>query len=209
MNDSLDHNSRSADTIDCRSFRSGPDRRRFLPFSTVRCDGRPTFRTQLARDLGVLLDLDDEIAAWRCLPAAVEFHDSDGEILSHAPDFLVLNEDGSTILMDAEGPIGIRPCDPTTAYRSISTSEIRTEPALTNAREMMRYARRTVSLGDRVRLLAWLEEAGSVTLIEAASAMRESGEPVGAVLAMVLKRHVAIEWHEMPIGPETQVRLRR
>ncbi|KQT72491.1 hypothetical protein ASG54_18215 [Aureimonas sp. Leaf460] len=64
-------------------------------------------------------------------------------------------------------------------------------------------------MGDRVRLLAWLEEAGSVTLIEAASAMRESGEPVGAVLAMVLKRHVAIEWHEMPIGPETQVRLRR
>lgn len=209
MSTFLDHTSRPYENIDSRSFRSEPDRRRFLPFGTVRCDGRPAFRTQLARDLGVLLDLDDEIAAWRCLPPAIDFHDSDGLILSRVPDFLVFHEDGSTILMDAEGPEGIRPCDPAIAYSSVSTAEIRIEPALTNAREMMRYARRTVPLADRVRLLAWLEDAGSVPLIEAASAIRESSEPVGAVLALVLKRFVKMDWRQAPIGPESPVRSRR
>ena len=72
----------------------------------------------------------------------------------------------------------------------------------------MRYARRSVPLSDRVRLLAYLAEMSPISLIEAASAMRESPEPVGAVIALALRRVVSIEWRDDPIGPETQVRIR-
>ena len=73
---------------------------------------------------------------------------------------------------------------------------------------MMRYARRTVPLGDRVRLLAHLEETSPITLAEAASGMRKSAEPVGAVVALALKRFVHLDWRDTPIGPETPVRPR-
>ncbi|WP_157944606.1 hypothetical protein [Mangrovicella endophytica] len=209
MNTFLDRLSTSQHNSEGGAATPPSSRRRFQPIGTVRCEGRPVFRTQLARDLGVLLDLDDEVENWCCLPGSFEFLGSDGQVISRTPDFRVHHHDGSAILMDAGGPAGIRPIDPALAYSSVSSDEVRAEPALTNAREMLRYSRRVVSLADRVRLLAWLEEVGSVTLIEAASAMRESTEPVGAVLALVLKRHVTLDWREMPVGPDTQIRPRR
>ena len=181
--------------------------RRFGPSGTVFCHGRPVFRSQLARDLGLLFDLDPCVAEWSCLPEIVEFSDADGEIVDRVPDFLVVDVDGRPRFVDA-GAAGLRPVDPSIVYRAIPADEIRQEPALTNAREMMRYVKRVVPLGDRVRLLAYLEELSPITLIEAASAMRESNEPVGAVIALALKRIVSIEWQDAPIGPETPVRLR-
>ena len=181
--------------------------RRFGPSGTVFCLGRPIFRSQLARDLGLLLDLDRSVAEWSCLPQIVEFADADGEIVDRVPDFLVVDGDGRPRFVDA-GAAGLTPIDPSVVLEAIPQNEIRREPALSNARDMMRYARRVVPLADRVRLLAWLEEASPITLIEAASAMRESSEPVGAVIALALKRVVSIEWQDAPIGPETPVRLR-
>ncbi|GGD22238.1 hypothetical protein GCM10011335_26390 [Aureimonas glaciei] len=140
---------------------------------------------------------------------SADFLHDDGALRSRVVDFLVVHEDGSEILMDAAGPLGVRLADPGAAYSSVAEDEIRIEPALTNAREMMRYARWTTPLGDRVRLLAWLDDVGSVPLIEAAAAMRGSGEPVGMVMALVLKRFVTIDWRKAPIGPETLVSLRR
>ena len=181
--------------------------RRFGPPGTVFCRGRPIFRSQLARDLGLLLDLDRSVVEWSCLPQIVELADSSGEIIERVPDFLVLDIEDRSRFVDA-GAARLKPVDPLVAHQSVSVDEIRREPALTNARQMMRYANRVVSLGDRVRLLAWLEEMSPITLIEAASAMRESAEPVGAVIALALKRVVSIDWQESSIGPETQVRLR-
>ena len=181
--------------------------RRFGPLGTVFCFGRPIFRSRLSRDLGLLLDLDRSVARWSCYPGLVEFAGTEGDSIFRTPDFVVADTDGRERLVDAVG-VELIPVDPGIDYRAIPADEIRQEPALTNAREMMRYANRVVSLGDRVRLLAYLEEASSITLIEAASAMRESSEPVGAVIALALKRVVSIEWHDAPIGPETQVRLR-
>jgi hypothetical protein len=44
----------------------------FLPRATVRCAHRAVFPTQLSRDLGCLLDVDDDILACSCLPAQFE-----------------------------------------------------------------------------------------------------------------------------------------
>lgn len=181
--------------------------RRFGPAGTVYCIGHPIFRSQLARDLALLLDLDAAVAEWSCLPAVVEFADAFGEIVDRVPDFRVVDVHGWSRFVDA-GESGLTPIDPLIVHESVPETDIRQEPALSNARDMMRYAKRVVPLGDRVRLLAYLEEMSPITLIEAASAMRESPEPVGAVVALALKRVIKLEWREAPIGPETQVRPR-
>lgn len=181
--------------------------RRFGPAGTMRCIGRPAFRSVLARDLGLLLDLDPDVSEWACLPAVLEFANRDGEVVEHVPDVLVRDIDGRDRFLDA-GETGLTPVDPTVAYRAVPEDEIRQEPLLSNARDAMRYAKRVVPLGDRVRLLAYLEEMSPITLVEAASAMRESSEPVGAVIALALRRIVRIEWEDAPIGPETAVRAR-
>ncbi len=178
--------------------------RRFPPTGTVRCVGIPLYRTRLARDLGLLLDLDDDVDAWRCLPASIEVADHDGVIRWHVPDFSVRYGDGSECYLDAGG-LDFQIVAPGLGWGCVCEDEILAEPAISNAREMLRYGRRVVPLGDRIRLLAYLEEAGTMTLVEAATAMRESHEPIGAVIALALQRIVKIAWRESRITPETQV----
>lgn len=194
-------------SLETQTRRRASSVRRFGPAGTVFCNGRPIFRSQLARDLGLLFDLDPSVAEWSCLTTVVEFADAFGEIVDRVPDFLVVDVNGRSRFVDA-GESGLTPIDPLIVHESVPETDIRQEPALSNARDMMRYAKRVVPLGDRVRLLAYLEEMSPVTLIEAASAMRESPEPVGAVVALALKRVITLEWREAPIGPETQVRSR-
>ncbi|MER0240279.1 hypothetical protein [Fulvimarina sp. MAC8] len=205
-----DHSDIEADnTADplTRARRRASSLRRFGPPGTVLCVGRPIFRSRLARDLGVLLDLDRAVVQWSCLPEVVEFADPDGEIVEHVPDFRIVESGGLERFIDA-GRTGLTPIEKSISYRTVPEDEIMLEPALSNARDMMRYARWSVPLSDRVRLLAYLAEMSPITLIEAASAMRESPEPVGAVIALFLRRVVSIEWRDDPIGPETQVRPR-
>ena len=190
-----------------RARRRASSVRRFGPAGTVRCVGRPIFRSRLARDLGLLLDLDRAVLEWSCLPDVVEFADADGEIVERVPDFRIVESGGLERFVDA-GRTRLTPIEKSISYRTIPEDEILIEPALSNARDMMRYARWSVPLSDRVRLLAYLAEMSPITLIEAATAMRESPEPVGAVIALFLRRVVSIEWRDDPIGPETQVRPR-
>ena len=205
-----DHSDIEADnTADplTRARRRASPVRRFGPPGTIYCVGRPIFRSRLARDLGLLLDLDRAVVEWSCLPNVAEFADADGEIVEHVPDFRIIESGGLERFVDA-GRTNLTPIDRTVSYRTVPEDEILLEPALSNARDMMRYARRSVPLSDRVRLLAYLAEMSPISLIEAASAMRESPEPVGAVIALALRRVVSIEWRDDPIGPETQVRIR-
>ena len=177
---------------------------RFSLVGTVRCIGQAVFQSALARDLAMLLDLDDNVEAWQCQPAPIDMADADGVVAPHVPDFLVTYADGSSVHLDA-GSLDLAPVDPTIAWGSVCEGEIRVEPARSNARDMLRYARRVVPLGDRIRLQAYLEADGALTLVQAASAMRESNEPVGAVAALALQRVVRIEWKDARIGPETRV----
>ena len=183
--------------------RKGPPRR-FPLAGTVRCVGQAVFRSALARDLAMLLDLDDEVEAWQCRPAPIDMANADGVVAPHVPDFLVTYADGSSVHLDA-GSLDLRPVAPAIAWSCVCEGEIRIEPALSNARDMLRYSRRIVPLGDRICLLAYLDDAGAVTLVEAASAMRESSEPIGAIVALALQRIVRIEWRDTRICPETRV----
>lgn len=176
----------------------------FHPCATVRCSGRPLFRNRLARDLGCLLDLDRDVVEWACLPLVLRNRDQ-----SHVPDFLVAGGQG-VWLMDAtdlapEPWVEQATRDEGFRYRWRSAAEIRAGARLANARDLLRYASWSCPLGDRVRLLAALDEHGSLTVAECLSAFQET-RPIAGLSSLILHRFIEIDIDEARIGPETPVR---
>lgn len=176
----------------------------FHPRGTIRCVGRPLFRSQLARDLACLLDVDADVSEWSCLPLVLR----DGP-RSHVPDFLVSGGQGPCLMDAGDGPAdawiedaarqeGLR-------YVRRSADEIVKGPLLANAVDLLRYARWSCSLGDRVRLLAALDETGSMPLVECLSAFKETA-PIAGLSSLILHRFVEVDLDEARIGPETIVR---
>jgi hypothetical protein len=158
----------------------------------------------LARDLGCLLDIDDEVDAWSCLPVSLGAGGS-----THVPDFLV-RRGGRHSLVDAgtdpghawlEGAARECGCD----YEIRTTASVCTGARLANARDLLRYARWQCPLGDRVRLLAALDEFASMTVAECLPAFRET-VPIAGLSSLILHRFVEIDLDESRIGPETAVR---
>jgi hypothetical protein len=176
----------------------------FHPRGTVRCAGTPLFRSQLARDLGCLLDVDPDVEHWSCLPLVLS---SGGR--SHVSDFLVSGGQGTCLLdaaeaapepwvKDAARREGFR-------FRWKFADEIRAGARLANARDLLRYARWSSPLGDRVRLLAALDENGSMTVAECMTAFRET-PPIAGLSSLILHRFVEVDLDEARIGLETLVR---
>ena len=138
----------------------------FSPRGAVRCRGTPAFRTQAARDAACLFDTDKSIVEWVCMPEVISRQND-----RHIPDFLVERSSGITLVdvMPMTGPVppswipeaakgrGYR-------YEAIPETSFRTSHRLINSREMLRYTSHDVSLGDRVRLLAFLDEHGPAPL---------------------------------------------
>ncbi|WP_224006051.1 hypothetical protein [Aureimonas sp. SA4125] len=177
-------------------------------FHLQTCSERPMFRTICARDLALLLNIDVNVADFRCLPGIVEGTDASGDKLRHVPDFLVTYENGDRVFLDADGPARFRPLDPGVGYSSIGEDEIRTEPRMTNAREAFRYSLHQVSMSDRLRLQAALRDNPSISLVEASTAIRMSDDEFACIIALAVKRVLHIDWSEV-IGPDTRVRLAR
>ncbi|RST85489.1 hypothetical protein EJC49_15485 [Aquibium carbonis] len=183
---------------------AAPKASAFRPFPTVRCQGAPSFRTQLARDFACLLDVDDEVSAWSCLPAELARDDE-----SHVPDFLVRRGGRHELVDTGNGP-GFRWLSQEAeergcAYVVVPSAVIREGFRLANARDLLRYARWECPLGDRIRLLAGLEENGSLTVSESLAAFRET-RPIAGLAALALSRFVSIDLDSAPIGPNTSVR---
>ncbi|WP_245330996.1 hypothetical protein [Mesorhizobium sophorae] len=63
-------------------------------------------------------------------------------------------------------------------------------------------------MGDRIRLLGALDEAGSLSVGECLPAFRET-RPMAGLASLVLQRFVEVELDQARIGPETAVRRRR
>ncbi|MGB8290908.1 MAG: hypothetical protein WCE42_23910 [Rhizobium ruizarguesonis] len=177
----------------------------YYPRGTVRCSGVPLFRSQLARDLGCLLDVDPNVVAWLCLPAEIK---TDGGV--HVPDFLVDYEDGSRTFIDASDQEGARDVTDAAAiagfrHRFIPRNQIEAGFRLQNARDLLRYANCRTPLNDRIRLLAVLDEAGSLSIADCLHVFREV-PPMTAISWMVLNRTLMVDLDDAMIGPETLVR---
>ncbi|WP_234841999.1 hypothetical protein [Sinorhizobium meliloti] len=177
----------------------------FFPRPTVRCTGPAAFRTQLARDLGCLLDVDDDVAAWCCLPFGLEVNGS-----VHVPDVMVDYFDGTRLLLDAtEKEVGLEITEAAASggmcHRFVQRSEIESGFRLQNARDLLRYAGHRTPLNDRFRLLAALDEAGSLSIAETFNLFREV-QPLTGVSWMILHRFIETNLDESLLGPETVIR---
>ncbi len=178
----------------------------FYPSPTMRCDGGKVFRSQAARDVGCLLDVDPSVVSWRCMPSLLGH-------LDHSVDFEVLYGDGRVILLDAHDRE--LPTDVTTfeevarlrgaEYRFLSREDVHGGFRLRNAKDLLRYGNYTVPLGDRLRLLGALDENGSLAIAECLNAFQET-KPVAGLAAMILNRYLEVDLDDAPLGPETVVR---
>jgi hypothetical protein len=77
-----------------------------------------------------------------------------------------------------------------------------------NAKDLLRYAKFEAALSDRIRLLAALDEHGSLSVAECLNAFQET-KPIAGLASLVLHRFITMELDEALIGPETQVRRKR
>jgi len=179
--------------------------KQFHPRGTVRCSGDPMYRSQLARDLGCLLDVDPRVVGWLCLPVEIE-----AEFGPHVPDFMVDYEDGVRMFMDAAEEEGSPDITEAAAiagihHRFVDRAWIEAGFRLQNARDLLRYANFRTPLNDRVRVLAVVEEAGSPTVGEMLGVFREV-QPMTGIAWMILHRYLSVDLDEAPIGPETVLR---
>lgn len=191
-----------------RAPRNSASIRSYHPAGTVKCDGVRLFRSQIARDVGCILDVNPSVTAWRCMPFPF---DVDG--INHVPDFQVFKVDGATLYLDA--PDRVVAVDVTVIaseakrinarYRLIDRSEIYDGFRLRNARDLLRYAAHVAPLGDRLRLLAALDDHGSLPLAECLKAFQET-KPVPGIASLILQGFVEVDLDEEPLGPETAVR---
>lgn len=180
--------------------------RSFYPSSTMRCEGSRVFRSQAARDVGCLLDLDPSVVLWRCAPT--KFAE-----LDHSADFEVVYDDGATVLIDAHDrelathlaslEDAARRRDQT--YRQMSRAEVHDGFRLKNAKDLLRYGNYVVPLGDRLRLLGALDANGSMSIFECLNAFQEV-KPVAGLASLILNRYLEVDLDDDPLGPETAVR---
>ncbi|EJL50820.1 hypothetical protein PMI09_04857 [Rhizobium sp. CF122] len=129
------------------------------PLATIKCVGSPIFRTQDARDFACLLDVDPDVASWSCDGVELSYG---GE--TYLTDFVVTGVDGRTFVVDVSHDLPRSPDWIELAaeragygYRPIAMKEFTDGYRLRNAKDLLRCGFYR-PLGDRIRLLAALEE---------------------------------------------------
>lgn len=108
---------------------------------------------------------------------------------AHVPDFIVFDSDGFQVLMDA--PDRLLPCDAPSIeksadqvglqYRLLSPEEIYDGPRLQYARDLLRYGSVQLALGDRLKVLAVLNDEGSLTVAECLTIFTETRPPIAGL----------------------------
>ncbi len=180
----------------------------FSPVATIKCDGPVMFRSQAARDAACLLDVNPSIIFWRCMPVSLDC----GRAV-HVPDFGVVNNDGGRMLIDA--PDRVLPIDADgiaaaaeragLRYRRLLVDEVYEGARLHNTKDLLRYGGTVLALGDRLRLLAVLEEHGNLTVTQCLTIFAET-KPVAGLAQMILRGFVEVDLDTELLGPETLVR---
>ncbi|WP_312412399.1 hypothetical protein [Shinella sp.] len=185
-----------------------PDYRPRLPVATLKAIGRPVFRSQEARDYACLLDLDPDVVSWQSFTHPLtdigecrDHHYVDLEVQTATASLMV-----EVCTGDAEAPSWL-PCTLKECgfrYRMVRFSELN-PVRVANARDLIRYAKREATLGDRLRVLSALDEMGTLTLTECLTAVRE-GRAMETIASLILRGHVEVDLDENLLAPDTVVR---
>lgn len=183
-----------------------PPLHRLLP--TLKCEVTPHFRSLITRDCACLLDLDPTVERWSTRPTPLVVAD-----VAHIADFTVRDTSGETSLFDCfdrrlngkTDAIRTAAREQGLRYRTVTRPEIYDGFRLQNARDLLRYATFRVSLSERVRLLATLDDQGSLTLAECMTVI-SGNYGVAAVGALILQGFIEVDLDAAVLGPETIVR---
>jgi hypothetical protein len=174
---------------------------------TVKGRGIISYRSGAAKDLAAILDLNAAVQSWSCCQEFLGAADR-----GHVPDFRMIDSDGTVWFLDAPDRKHFLEIDFEDAareagasYRVVPRDEIYSGFRLRNARDLLRYANYTVSLADRIRLLATLDDQGSLPMADCLSVIR-GGEPVAAIASLMLYGFLEAELDDALLGPETMVR---
>jgi hypothetical protein len=200
------------DLSDRRSVRR-PGSRRVQKRASV-----PLSRNALIADFLAICELDPGVESLRASADPAVFTVGD-ETLEHVADFeivrdgapwlvdVVTDEDLSTHPLRAAAIEGSFAMDGRPFMFETATS-IRAEPRFTTVRLIMACKRTPVTAGDRVRILHQLDEAGTMRLVDCASAVMNSQDGVAAVLALACEGLISVDISR-PVLPETPVKRRR
>lgn len=178
----------------------------YSPMATIKCDGRAQFRSQQARDFACLLDLDPDVARWSTAPPLLRNGDDEYQL-----DFVVLTDDGSFLIdvgqEEPSPPVWLSGAIESMGhrYRPVAMIDFIDSFRLRNAKDLLRYGFYRPPLGDRIRLLAALEEMGSLTIAECLSAIQE-GRPMPTLASLILQGFLEVDLDDALLTPESQVR---
>lgn len=192
------------------------DYRPLFPFATLKALGRPVYRSQAARDYACLLDIDPEVVSWWSFTDQIT-NDAGERRRCHHVDFMIqtaterLMVEVSSAVQDATSRSSevhkwLQNTLATAGYRYQLVRLPDLNPLrLRNARDLIRYARYEASLGDRIRVLAALDELGNLTLAECLTAVRE-GKAMETMASLILRGHIDVDLDNSLLGPDTIVR---
>lgn len=185
-----------------------PDYRPRPPAATLKAIGRPVFRSQKARDYACLLDLDPDVISWQSVAYPLtdlgdcrDHHYVDLEVRTVTQSFMVEVCSGNAPppcwLHDTLDACGYR-------YQMVLFSDLN-PVRLANARDLIRYSRYDATLGDRLRVLAGLDEMGTLTLAECLTAVQE-GRAMETIASLILRGHIEVDLDDNLLAPDTVVR---
>lgn len=193
---------RTGTVTDIRTFASPRTAPFIVPASgstsyrPLRCRGEVQLPSAFSMDVARLLDIDPAVEHWRSQVPLIG--------VEGVADFVTDGPGGQEhLLLDSGGRVlPDRPSLPS-GTRIVATGDI--DPVrLDNAKLILPFARWRVSLDDRVRLLAVLDEEGTVTLADCLGIMRNTSRPVATVASLALAHIVDMDLDE-PIGSRTRV----
>lgn len=192
-------------------FRASSER--YRPFGTVRCSNPSYFRSQLARDVGCLLDVDDDVLGWCCRPYGMDDLMRERGWKGPPPDFMATCRDGQDVYISVAEENGdpelteIAACG-RLSHQYVSKTDIASGHRLQNAKDLLRYANYRCPLGDRMRIMAALEQEGPATVGECMAAFHEVN-PMAGLSSLILHRFVTIDLDAELIAPHTVVKIFR
>lgn len=171
-------------------------------YRPLRCVGEVALPTPLVTDVARLLDTEGDVDRWSCRSLQ---HPDGG---SPESVFEVERTTGlERIRVMENGPAepqhaGHRDADGT-PVRFMFRADV-DAVRLENAQLILPHATWRVSLDDRIRLLAVLDEEGSVTLGECLAIFRNTSRPIAAVASLALAHVVDLDL-DTPLGSRSRV----
>ena len=185
-----------------------PDYRPRFPVATLKAIGRPVFRSQEARDYACLLDLDPDVVSWQSVTHPLT---DVGDCRGHHHVDLEVHTATASLMVEvctgnAAAPSWLRSTLEECGfhYQMVRFSDLN-PVRVANARDLIGYAKREATLGDRLRVLAALDEMGTLTLAECLTAVRE-GRAMETIASLILRGHLDVDLDDDLLAPDSVVR---